>query len=114
MNAIGMYLFQIFTTIGICLAVLTYFRPYLRRILLDLCGTQERAQFWVVFSSILLAGFPLIFSLGYNPLLSETGMQFFDAANQVRINLLALLFAFLGIGCMISFFALVAPRSVTK
>jgi len=56
MNTIGIYLLQIIVTLVISLAVVIYFRPYLERILVDLCGTQDRAQFWVVFSSILLMG----------------------------------------------------------
>jgi uncharacterized membrane protein YhaH (DUF805 family) len=114
MDPIWIYLLQIITTTGICLAVFTYFRPYLRHILLDLCGTYERAQFWVVFSSILLVGLPLIFALGYNPMNSEPGMEFYATANQVRLNLLGLIFALLGIGCMVSVFALLAPSSVAK
>ena len=114
MNSIWIYLLQIAVTGGISLAVVTYFRPYLRRVLEDLCGTQDRAQFWVVFSSILLIGLPLIFGMGYNPMKSEPGMLFYDAASQVRVNMIGFLLALIGIGCAVSFFALVAPRPVAK
>jgi hypothetical protein len=114
MNTITVYLLQITVTAGISLAVVAYFRPYLQSILRDLCGTDERARFWVVFSSILLVGVPLIFGLGYNPQENAPGMLFFDAASQVRANLLGFLLALLGIGFFVSFFALVAPRPVAK
>ena len=114
METIKIYLLQIVITGAISLSVVFYLRPHLRRILADLCGTQERAQFWVVFSSILLVGLPLIFGMGYNPLNSAPEMLFFDAASQIRINLLGFLIALLGIGFIVSFFALVAPRSNTK
>lgn len=114
MNAIWIYLFQLAVTVGISLAVVIYFRPYLRLILVDLCGTQDRAQFWMVFSSILLVGLPLIFGMGYNPLESASGMQFYDAASQVRVNLMGFLLALIGIGGAVSFFALVAPRPAAR
>jgi len=114
METIQIYLLQIAVTIAISLAATVYLRPHLRSILADLCGTQERAQFWVVFSSILLVGLPLIFSLGYNPLNHTSALPFFDAASQVRANLLGFLLALLGIGFAVSFFALVAPRPNTK
>lgn len=114
MNTLEVYLLQIAISAGICLAVVAYFRPYLHRILRDLCGADERAQFWVVFSSILLVGAPVIFGMGYNPMESAPEMLFFDAASQVRVNLLGFLLALLGIGFFVSFFALVAPRSAAK
>jgi hypothetical protein len=114
MNIIWIYLLQIAITAATSVAMVAYFRPYLRRVLVDLCGTQERAQFWVVFSSILLVGVPLIFGMGYHPEEGAPGMLFFDAASQVRANLLGFLLALLGIGFFVSFFALVAPRPAAK
>lgn len=110
MNMIQIYLLQMALTGGISLALVAYLRPALQRILVDLCGTQERAHFWVALSSVYLVGLPLIFGLGYNPLNSETAMLFFDAARQMRLNLLGFLLALIGIGVVVSFFALVAPR----
>jgi SNF family Na+-dependent transporter len=114
MNIFWIYLLQIAITAAISVMMVAYFRPHLRRVLVDLCGTQERAQFWVVFSSIVLVGVPLIFGMGYNPLESDPGRLFFDTARQVRTNLLGLLLALLGVGFTVSFFALVAPRPATK
>ena len=114
MNIFWIYLLQIAITAAISVGIVAYFRPHLHRVLVDLCGTPERAQFWVVFSSILLVGVPLIFGMGYNPLESEAERLFFDTARQVRTNLLGLLLALFGIGFSVSFFALVAPRPATK
>ena len=114
MNIIWIYLLQIAITAASSLAMMAYFRPYLHRVLVDLCGAEERAEFWVVFSSILLVGVPLIFGMGYHPPENASGMLFFDAASQVRANLLGFLLALLGIGFFVSFFALVAPRPTKK
>ena len=112
MNAVVVYLSQLLVTLLISLGVVAWLRPYLGRVLLELCGTAERADFWQVFSSILLVGMPLIFGLGYNPLEAGEGMLFYAAAGQVRANLLGFLLALIGIGFVVSFFALVAPRGV--
>ncbi len=114
MNALLVYILQLVVTVLISLGVLLWLRPFLRRVLLDLCGTPERADFWLVFASILLVGLPLNFGLGYNPLEGEVRMRFYDAASQVRANLLGFLLALLGIGFVVSFFALVAPRTTNR
>ena len=114
MNGIWIYLLQLIVTAGMCLAVVTYFRSHLRRILVDLCGTTDRARFWEVFSCILLVGMPLIFGMGYTPQDGETARLFFDAASQVRVNLFGFLVALAGIGFVVSIFALVAPRPAAK
>ncbi len=114
MSTLEVYLLQIVISAGICLAVVAYFRPYLHQVLRDLCGTEERAQFWVVFSSIMLVGVPVIFGMGYHPLESAPESLFFETAGQVRTNLLGALLALIGIGVFVSFFALVAPRPAAK
>jgi uncharacterized membrane protein (DUF4010 family) len=110
MNTIALYFIEIATTLAICCAVVVYLRRSLRRVLVDLCRTEERAQFWLVFASILLVGLPLIFGMGFNPSAADAEKAFFEAANQIKWNLLGFLTTLIGIGFVISFFALVAPR----
>jgi hypothetical protein len=110
MNTIGLYFIEIAVTLIVCCAVVIYLRQSLRRVLVDLCRTEERAQFWLVFASILLVGLPLIFGMGFNPSAASAEKAFFEAANQVKWNLLGFLVTLMGVGVMISFFALVAPR----
>ncbi len=114
MNMIGIYLLQISITGFISLAVVIYFRPHLSRILTDLCGTPERAQFWVVFANIFLLALPLVFSMGYHPQQKESLVLFFSVTQQIRNNLLGLIFALLVIGSGVSFFALIAPHPSVK
>jgi hypothetical protein len=114
MNRILIYLLEVAVTLAICAAVVAYLRPYLQRILVDLCGTAERAQFWQVFATILLVGLPLIFGLGYQPESHASEQLFFEVANQLKVNLLGFLLALIAIGGVVSFFALVAPRTQAK
>jgi hypothetical protein len=52
-------LFQIAIPLLAGIGVATYLRQVTRVLLVDLCGTDERANFWVRTTSILLAGTPL-------------------------------------------------------
>jgi SNF family Na+-dependent transporter len=110
MNTIFSFLIQLFATILIVYLIVGYLRPHLRKVLVDLCGTEERAQFWTVFSNILLIGMPVIFAMNYRPAAQNTEELFFDVAGKLSGNLGGLLLALVCIGIIVSFFALVAPR----
>ena len=111
MNTISPFLIEVALTLFICISTVFYLRPFLRRILVDLCSTEDRAQFWTVFSSILLVGLPLLIALTYHPEAQSAEELFFEITRRISGNLSGFLFAMLGIGFIISFFALVAPRA---
>jgi hypothetical protein len=90
--------------------ITAYLRPHLKRVLVDLCKTEERAQFWTVFSNILLIGLPLIIALGFRPEAVTIEAATFEILGHLSGNLAGYLFALVGIGIIVSFFALVAPR----
>jgi hypothetical protein len=52
-------LFQIAIPLLAGIGVAAYLRQVIRVLLLDLCGSDDRANFWVRTTSILLAGTPL-------------------------------------------------------
>ncbi len=111
MNTILFFTFQIVLTLVITGFIVGYLRPFLKRILVDLCGTEDRAQFWTAFSNILLFGLPLLFSMNYHPLAANNEELFFEVAGKISGNIGAMLFALTGIGVFVSFFALFAPRT---
>ena len=110
MNTILPFLIQMLLTFLLAFLIIGYLGPSLRKILVDLCGTEERAQFWTIFSNILLMGMPLIFALTYQPEKQGTEGLFFEVAGKLAGNLGGLLVALIGIGMIVSFFALVAPK----
>jgi len=110
MNTIVSFLAQLAITFLIVFLIVGYLRPHLRKVLVDLCGTEERAQFWTAFSNILLIGLPVIFAMNYRPEFSNTEDLFFNVAGKLSGNLGGLLLALVCIGIIVSFFALVAPR----
>lgn len=110
MNTILIFLTQIALTVVACLLIAGYIRPFLKRVLVDLCGTEERAQFWTAFSNIMLVVLPVIFGLGFTPLESSADALFFEVAGQIRWNLFGLVMSLVAIGGAVSVFALFAPR----
>ena len=110
MNAIFTFLIEVATTLIAVLLITGYLSPHLKRMLVNLCGTEEGAQFWTVFSNIVLVGLPVIFSLTYRP--SAKGMEklFFEIIGRLSGNLGGYLSALIAVGIVISFLALLAPR----
>jgi hypothetical protein len=47
--------------------VVFFLRGHLKAILIDLCGSSERAAFWCAFSNATLVLLPLIVTLDYRP-----------------------------------------------
>lgn len=111
MNTIFFFLLEVVLTLTICILVFRYLRPFLGRVLVDLCGTEERAQFWTVFSNIILVGLPLLIALTYQPKAGSAEELFFEITRRISGNLTGFLFALIGIGFIVSFFALVAPHN---
>ena len=111
MNTIFSFVIEVMLTFVISALLAGYLRPFLRRILVDLCGTEDRAQFWTAFSNVLLIGIPTIFALNYRPVTDNTAALFFDMTSKLSSNLGGLLLALISVGIIVSFFALVAPRS---
>ena len=113
MNSIFFYLISLLITSVITIAVILYLRPSLKRVLYDLSGKEERAHFWTIFCVIMMVATPLVLGMGFRP--TKQGMAlFFEIANQIRSNLFIFLFTLGSIGGVITFFALVAPRSHAK
>ncbi|MBM3153018.1 MAG: hypothetical protein FJZ96_12595 [Chloroflexi bacterium] len=110
MNSISMYAIQLAVTLTMSLLLTAYIRPFLKRVLVDLCGAEERARFWVAFTNILLILTPTLFALGYQPGPAMSGEWFFAVTRQLRGALFMFISALLGTGMAVGFFALVAPR----
>ena len=110
MNTYLSFSIELGLTILACMLITRYLRPHLKRILVDLCKMEERAQFWMAFSNILLIGLPLIIALGFRPESLTSEAAIFEIIGRLSGSLAGYLFALVGIGIIVSFFALVAPR----
>lgn len=112
MNTIISFLIQVFLTLILTSLIVIYIRPHLRKVLVDLCGTEERAQFWTVFSNVLLIGLPGILALNYRPEAGNLEELFFEVAGRLSGTLAGFLFALVCVGIVVSIFALFVPRSL--
>lgn len=71
-----------------CIAIEAYISKHLRLLLIELCGTAERASFWLAFSNVALVVVPLIFALGYKPDVGPRWNVVFGMAEQLKSSLL--------------------------
>ncbi|MGE5464096.1 MAG: hypothetical protein ACM3PS_12115 [Syntrophothermus sp.] len=111
MNMILFFLLEVVLTLILSLLLVGYLRPYLGRVLTDLCGTEDRARFWTAFSNILLIGMPVIFALNYRPEAGNSEELFFEVAGKLSGNLGSFLFTLFSIGIAVSLFVLVGSIS---
>ena len=100
-----LFLLGIGTTLTIALAVVVYLMRPLRKILLDICGTKERAEFWTAFSNVTLVLVPLICALFRGP--QEPPLPFvLELGAQVKWALIGLVSAVALLGFVLSWFIL--------
>ena len=87
-----------------------YMKQPLQRVLVDLCGTQERANFWTAFSSITLVLVPIICAMQFRPgSTSEINLSF-AIIDQLKWALIGLVGTVVALGVVISKFI---PRPFT-
>ena len=114
MNIIVSFLIEVALTLVAASFIVAYLRPFLRKVLAELCGTEDRAKFWTAFTNVWLIGMPLILALNFSPLSQKPEELFFEIVGKISGNFGGFLFALVCVGLIVSFFALVAPRQKTE
>jgi cobalamin synthase len=95
---------------AIALVVVVYLRPSLNKLLADLCGTQERANFWSAFSCVTLVLVPMIFALHCRPEAGQPLSAVFELATQMEWALIGLVCTVVMLGLVLSKFISDGPR----
>jgi len=113
MSSVAIYLATLAVTVVASLAVVLVLRPSLHRLLVDLCGTENRAAFWTAFSTVALALAPLLGAMHRRP---GGGDAAFELAAQLEWALGGLLAAVLLVGVVLarSIVAFERQRSDTR
>lgn len=99
-----LFLLGLLLTLISAVAIVIYLRGPLHTILVELCGTEERAQFWVSFSNVTITLVPLIFAMQYTPELNAGTTSVLELAAQLKWALAGLLAAVLVLGWVINSF----------
>jgi hypothetical protein len=71
-------------SVSVSLGAVAYVRSALHSLLVELCGTPERAKFWLAFSNITLVLVPLIFALACEPETGPGKNVIFEMAAQLK------------------------------
>jgi len=111
MNASVLFLCGLALTFAISISVVIYLKAPLRQILIELCGTAERAAFWTTFSGIVLTAVPVIFAMQVRPENSANVLAAFELADQLKWGLIGLVLSIAVLAWVVSRFI---PRAETK
>jgi hypothetical protein len=102
MSASNMFLIGVAVTSLASGAVVIYITNPLHKLLVELCGAPERADFWLRFSNVALILASLIFAASFPP--NERGSIVIEIATQLKWSLIGLLTALTIIGWVVSRF----------
>jgi hypothetical protein len=102
MSAVAVYLSGLALTMGVVSFALRYLRNPLEDILTDLCGTSERARFWLSFSNVILFLVPFVLALDHRSEAFNWQTTIFDLGAQIETATIGFGVSVLVVGFMIS------------
>jgi hypothetical protein len=100
-NATTVFALGTMGTLAIGAAVVWYLRRPLRNILIELCGNEARAEFWTVFSAVVVGTVPVIFAIACHPAPGPDTPAVFELADQLKWGLIGLTGSVLVLGWVI-------------
>ncbi len=84
-----------------CVGTLAYMKASLRALLVELCGTSDRARFWLAFSNLALVLVPLVFALSSEPEIGPGRTALFELAIELKNALIGLLLTLFGLALVL-------------
>ena len=104
MNVSLLFLVGLTTTFLVSITVVRYLSSPLRKQLLELCGSSDRAEFWTVFSNATLALIPVVFAMQFGPDSEPCVPQVFAVVGQIKWGIAGLVFSMLVLAWILSRF----------
>ena len=95
METLTLFLVEIVICIGISFFVVYLLKPLLREILVDTCGNQPRAEFWLMFTQLMLFIAPLLIVIFFSPTKEIIHINLLEVIQDTLFR--SLLGAFLGL-----------------
>ncbi|HYL86130.1 MAG TPA: hypothetical protein VE263_18040 [Candidatus Angelobacter sp.] len=89
-NLNAVFLSDVAVTALLLIGIILYMHRHLRALLIELCGTAERANFWLALSNVTMLLVPLIFALDYKPEFGPHTTVLFEMATQLKYALIGL------------------------
>lgn len=111
MTNVTVFLVGVGSTALASFCAVAYLTPSLRQILIDLCGTTVRANFWTAFSNLSLILTPLIFAMHRIPEGDPQTPLVLQLGAQIEWALIGLVATVLMVGLVISRF-IPRPRGI--
>ena len=82
MNEVNLFIIEIIIGLSVSACVIFILKKPLTNVLIDICGTEVRAKFWVIYSSLMLVIAPLLTSIvfGKSNAVAEANFVFYKTA----------------------------------
>jgi hypothetical protein len=107
------FLFDVALAVATSVGIVVYVKKHLRSLLIELCGSAERANFWLAFSNVTLVLVPLIFALDYKLKLGPDKNLVLEMAAQFKYALIGSIIT-LGILAFVMFRFIPRDRASAK
>ena len=111
MSSTQAFLADVGITAILFIGIVAYVQRHLRALLIELCGTKERASFWLAFSNVALVLVPMIFALDYTPDPGPDKSMIFEMATQIKCALIGFVITLGGLALVLYRFI---PRDNVK
>src|SRR5436309_15605156 len=98
------FLLGLAITAALGFAVVWYLKSHLKGILIDLCGTERRADFWMAFSNVILLLVPLVFAMQFDSQGGQYTSAVFQLNEQLKWSFIGLVCSVLALGTILSLF----------
>ena len=92
--------------------VVIYLKRHLRPLVVELCGTPQRAQFWIAFADVTLLLVPIIFALSAKPDVGADKIPIYEMADQCKVALIGLMLSLVGLAVILLGFIRRVPNTV--
>jgi hypothetical protein len=102
MNSTHAFLLGLLITAVLGFTVVIYLKSRLESILIDLCGTEVRADFWMALSNVTLILVPIVFAMQCQPEATQTSSVIFLLSDQLKWALIGLIISVAGLGTVLS------------
>jgi hypothetical protein len=104
MNISVLFASGLAATLAASVAIVLYLRQPLEHLLTELCGNEHRAEFWTAFSAVTVGLVPVIFALGYRPVMDSGTSALLEVAEQLKWGLVGIVMSVLVLGWVVSRF----------